>query len=213
MIIGLIGVKGSGKTTAAEHIMSRLPRIRHVSFAGKLKIVCARLTEQPYEYFEKQELKELEHKPKQLTHFDIIKALELFGVENFGSMFVNQFIGREYTSNRQLMQILGTDILRAIDDNIHITSTLNTNRDLLISDVRFSNEAKAIDEAGGYLIYIQNEYAESKVSADSHESEKQVMEKTRHAAHFVVNNDGKSLEDFQNAIDEILFDINYYTEL
>ena len=213
MIIGLIGVKGSGKTTAAEYIESQIPNIKHVSFASRLKQVCSKITDQPIEYFEKQELKELEYKPRALSHFDIIKSLEMFRVDSFGSDFVNKFVGTEYTSNRQLLQILGTDILRSLDNDIHINTVLNRKGNLLISDVRFANEAEAIERAGGYLIYIRNEAAESVVTVDSHESEKQVMERARHKAHFVIKNEGKFLNAFTTDIDDVLFEINYYNQL
>jgi len=211
-IIGLTGVKSSGKSTAAEHILTRLsqynPRI--VSFADKLKRTCSKITGQPLENFEKQELKErVFDKPEFLFTSQILTILKEFGINSACTDIPEKFSGVEYKSNRQLMQLIGTDMLRTYQDDIHLRALDSETGVLIIPDVRFENEAKYIDRAGGYILYIQNTGAESKLSENSHVSETEVL-KVANSAHFTVKNDGKNIMLLREQLDDILFDIEYY---
>jgi hypothetical protein len=213
LIIGLIGVKGSGKTTAADYIKRKIKNGQVVSFADKLKQTCVKITGLPFEHFEQQNLKESIYDPKFLKTSEIVTLLTEFNIDAGNTNALEQFSGVQYTSNRQLMQILGTDILRNIDRNIHIKNVLNRQDNLIIPDVRFENEAIEIDANGGYLVYIQNKDAESNLSLTSHRSESEVIEKTRFKSHYNAINNGQDLESFYNELDSILFDIAYYKQL
>lgn len=209
-IIGLVGVKGSGKTTAAEHINLKLKEYKIVSFADKLKEACSSITKMPFEHFEKQELKEAVYDTKFLKTSELIELLTFFGIDAHNTNILEKFSGTTYNNNRQLMQIVGTDILRSLNNNIHVESVLSRKNNIIVPDVRFENEAIAIDASGGYLIYIHNPEAEKSVTSSSHASEKEVLEKTKKYAHFIITNDGKNLQKFINSIDDTLFDIAYY---
>jgi len=212
-IIGLVGTKGSGKTTAARHIVEKLreynPSI--VSFADKLKRTCSEITGQPLENFEEQDKKEqVFEKSEFLYTSQILKILKNFNINSACTDIPEKFSGIIYNTNRQLMQIVGTDMLRSYDDLIHVKTLADHKGLLIVPDVRFANEAEYIIENKGYLIYISNTEAESKVNENSHQSEKEVVEKTRHLANFTVHNDGKNLTKFIENVDDILFDIEYY---
>ena len=59
---------------------------------------------------------------------------------------------------RDVMQILGTNLLReGFNSNIHVATTLGSikeNEKIIITDVRFPNEAQAIKNKGGILIRV-----------------------------------------------------------
>ena len=64
-------------------------------------------------------------------------------------------------SPRELYQLLGTDVARAIDPNVWIKNAemfakKHLGRSIAITDVRFSNEAKWIRDKGGIVIYLES---------------------------------------------------------
>lgn len=76
-----------------------------------------------------------------------------------------------YMTSREVMQFLGTEIFRKIDDNIWINlmmEKIKADSPLIavVADVRFANEALAIKEADGILINLTRV-----VEDDSHASE------------------------------------------
>lgn len=139
MLIGIIGKKYSGKTTCADYITSKYDFIT-TSFADPLKQACAALfmLDDEQLYGDKKEIADEKW-------FDV--------------------------SPRQIMQFVGTDLLR---DNMHklipdLGSNIfvyrfglwyhklrqsDTKINVIISDVRFKNEAYAIRQAGGILVKI-----------------------------------------------------------
>lgn len=62
---------------------------------------------------------------------------------------------------RDIMQILGTDLLRqGFNNNIHVAATLGSikeNEKVIITDTRFPNELKAVKEKGGISIRVERE--------------------------------------------------------
>ena len=60
---------------------------------------------------------------------------------------------------RDIMQILGTDLLRqGFNNNIHVAATLGSikeNEKVIITDTRFPNEAQAIKDKGGIIIRVE----------------------------------------------------------
>ena len=66
----------------------------------------------------------------------------------------------EITNVRQLLQILGTDIIRKYNPNWHIDCLTKDildyreTHDIIIDDVRFPNERKAVEDLGGTVYFI-----------------------------------------------------------
>lgn len=72
---------------------------------------------------------------------------------------------------REFMQFLGTDIMRKIYEPIWVKSCINKIKReqselAIIADVRFPNEAKAIEDAGGVLLRLTRD-----IFHDNHSSE------------------------------------------
>ena len=128
-LIGLTGAAGSGKDTAADYLVTQ-HAWRKVSFAQPLKDgLCAMFGWSP------DQLNDRKWKETQLPG-----------------------IGK---SPRQLMQTIGTEwgremvhpdlwlllARRAIEDKL-------TYRDVVVSDVRFDNEAEMVRSMGGVIVHI-----------------------------------------------------------
>ena len=107
MKIALVGKMGSGKTTLANKLASRLDDCVVISIASKLK--------------------------------DIAK--DLFNMKN---------------KDRRLLQLIGMK-MREIDEDVWIKYTLNNlppNKNIIIDDCRFVNEARMLRRNGWILVKI-----------------------------------------------------------
>ena len=144
-IIGISGKKGSGKDTFAKLLQKQLElatckTVKIDSFAANLKYCCALISGQPNYLFNNQNMKDKK------------------------AGFLN-------LTNRELMQKFG-DLTRSLDKDIWIKSLFSKYIDnppeyLIISDVRFKNEADYIKDIGGILIRIESD----RVISDYHISE------------------------------------------
>lgn len=129
MIIGISGRIGSGKDTLAQAIqeIDRSWEVR--KFAGKLKQVASLLTGVDTSKFEDQEFKK---------------------------QWMSPDWGMTY---REFLQKLGTDAVR---DGLHTNAWVNAlmaeydnhtvSPNWLITDVRFPNEAEAVERRGGLMV-------------------------------------------------------------
>jgi len=185
-IIGLCGKAGSGKDTVADYLVS-VHDYTKLSFAGPLKAgVCAMFGWSP-ERLNDRVWKET--------------ALPVIG-----------------KSPREIMQTLGTEwgrkcvrndlwlllMLAAIEKEIEYTAHLNTQTfsantfetRIVISDVRFENEAELIRAKGGTLYHIMRDVG----SVAAHESEAGL---SWHWSDYCVANKASKAELFQNVEDMI----------
>lgn len=175
-LIGLAAKAQSGKTTVANMLLSSYG-YGHVSFAEPIRQFIADLTGITREDLEKAEIKEA----------------------------VIPWIGR---SPRYMMQTLGTEWGRdTILADFWIKRAMRHVNDLswgripaVISDVRFDNEAKAIREAGGYIVHLVRPDA---LVVASHASEAGVR---RESSDYAIVNDG-SLADLERKVDELMSEL------
>jgi hypothetical protein len=124
-IVGICGPIGCGKSAAAEHLISSY-RFERRRFAGPLKAMLATLG---------------------LTEAEIDGNLKEEPCERFGG-----------ATPRHMMQTIGTEWGRnCVHPNLWVLAwqhLLPKNRDVVVDDVRFQNEAKIIRDLGGILIQI-----------------------------------------------------------
>lgn len=83
---------------------------------------------------------------------------------------------RTHMTVREVLQIVGTDIFRGLDSSIWVNACLRQIETddpelALISDVRFENEVKAIQDKGGFVIGLKRDPS---TESDKHASETQV---------------------------------------
>ena len=208
-IIGLAGVKTSGKSTVANMIKDMLPNTTESALADKLKNVCAEVFNIERNQLDAQELKEVPFDtPKVLFQERIEEILNLFNIEVTEELLqkymTNNIEGMLLETPRKIAQIVGTEVLRtAGNPDIHCDN-VNLDGDIVvISDLRFPNEFSYFSNKDFNFVplYIQRDEAEKHVTEDSHPSEKCVFEFSGKC--IKINNNG-SLKNTKEQIKKII---------
>jgi hypothetical protein len=195
-IIQLLDIyKGEGrKNDEIQFIKSRLTNSFYVNnhsiyekhaFADNLKACASIVLGEPVEYFE----------------------LEFFK-NSFTAIPISNQEGEPMT-NREFLQILGTEIGRNIDKDIWVKSLFreyNKDLDWIIPDVRFVNEAEAIKSRGGILIKVERDTGYT----DNHASEHALDNYTNFD--YVIQNNG-TIEELISKVKEILLKERLYTNV
>lgn len=166
MLIGLVGKKQVGKDTVANYLVNHYGFIKH-AFAAPLKAACEAL---------------FLLEPRQLHDNRLKEKLD----------------ARWDRSPRQMMQLVGTDLFRRhVDRDFwvkHMDLWLDAHATdlVVVSDVRFQNEADLIKRRGGFLWRVERETPHQ----DAHESETQDI---RHVDLLLDNS--RSVTDLHHQID------------
>ena len=132
LIIGISGKIGSGKDTIAREIIKAYPEynFRKVSFGYNVKKIVSIL-----------------------TGIDMRTILS--------RKIKNEYLSEWELSVGEMFQIVGTDAIRDnLSENAWVYSLFNNIKDgenIIITDVRFKNEAYSILNRGGYLIRLTGE--------------------------------------------------------
>ena len=155
-IIGFAGRKRSGKTTLAKYLKNEENAII-ITIADFLKCLCCDLMNMSYE--------ELNEKKDNGYTFDIVPDNRWFnlidkrthiGIDNIKKELQNVHI----TSIRQLLQIIGTDVIRKYNENWHVEKMIEQiqsysgDKLIVIDDVRFPNERDAILRLSGEVFFV-----------------------------------------------------------
>lgn len=147
-LIGLIGKKRAGKDSVAATLVGEFGFVRY-AFADPLKATMLALD--PY-------LAEWEGHPVRLS-----TLIEEHGWER---------VKDEYPEARRLLQAHGVAIRDHVDVDVWLRATMRRveaeTRPVVVTDVRFPNEADAIEAAGGVLVRI---HRAAVTSSDTHPSE------------------------------------------
>lgn len=136
-LIGIMGLKGSGKDTVAK----MLPVSWHrMAFADTLKDITSILFSWDRGMLEGKTDASREWREEVSTYW----SKEL-GIKNF--------------TPRMALQVLGTEVFRnQFHEDIWVkvlkNKIINTNSDIVITDVRFPNEANMIKELGGNIVQV-----------------------------------------------------------
>lgn len=181
-IIGLAGVKTSGKSTVANMVKEFVNNAGESALADKLKNVCAEVFGLQRIQFDSQNLKELPlEAPITLSMEHIEDILSKFGVsmtKELNEKYKN-VTGILLDSPRKIAQIVGTEVLRATgNEDIHCDNVQLHEGVTIISDLRFPNEFSYFsgrDDIKFIPIYVQRNEAEKHVTKDSHPSETSVF--------------------------------------
>jgi len=140
MIIGFVGFIGSGKDTAADYLVN-FHGFRRDSFANTLKDAVAAVFGWDRTLLEGR-TKEAREWREQVDPW----WAERLGMPNLTPRWILQYWGTEVCRN-------------GFHDDIWIASVENkmrkTTDNIVISDVRFPNEIRAIHNAGGKVIWVQ----------------------------------------------------------
>lgn len=194
MIIGLTGKKGSGKSEVAKYL-TRAEDYTEISLAEPIREALYRLD-------------------------PIIEGVETSngGVVHVGLCDVIDAIGwdaakREYPEVRRLMQVFGTEVGReqfgpdvwvhkAYEAILNVPFAPLRERNVVISDVRFFNEANSVqglnwlDGGPGVIVRVESDVV-GEGDGDSHASER---EQVGIKADYVLHNNGTDLLDLHDNI-------------
>lgn len=137
MLIGLVGLIGSGKDTVAAHLVDNYG-FKRDSFAKSLKDATASIFGWDRELLEGQtkESREWREQP------------DAFWSEKFGKSITPRYI----------LQVFGTEVCRGnMLDSIWVDSLIARYRgaNTIISDTRFVNEINAVRKKGGKIILVK----------------------------------------------------------
>ena len=140
MIIGFVGLIGSGKDTAADYLVN-FHGFRRDSFATTLKDAVSAVFGWDRLMLEGRTAESRAWREQ---------------VDTWWAQRLNM----PHLTPRWILQNWGTDVLRNhFNDDIWIASLehklQHSTNNVVISDVRFPNEIKAIRRAGGYIYWIQ----------------------------------------------------------
>lgn len=191
-VIGLIGAKGAGKTTAYNAIKDVLD-IQEVILASKLKDASAQAFGVPREYFDSHEFKEQDLEvPVYLDKLNLAHIFVLYGLSPDFDKYIRPHIGKVLHSPRQVAQYIGTEVLRNYDPDIHCNSAvLGIKKSIgVVTDMRFPNEYSYFKEkyTKFYTIYVQNTGAEIQASRDPHASEAYLKDLAKKCSETIQNN-------------------------
>lgn len=147
-IVALAGRKGSGKSELSKiHLQDGFEKI---SFADFMKRSLSDFFKIELDYFYNSAYKELPLSSLNLDDIiwntELAKQFSLFIKEDFDTSKT-----KTITSLRDLMQFVGTDLLREKDDLFHVKKTfslLDMNKKYVCDDLRFTNELEYLKSIG-----------------------------------------------------------------
>lgn len=183
VLIGLSGKAGSGKDTAANllvrEFISRAQGVKTLSFAGKLKEVIVDVFGIDMAFFEDRTMKNT-------------PMLALGG-----------------RTPREVAQFLGTEAFRSISSEVWVRyamkqaqTYLSQGMSVIITDVRFENEAEVIASYGGYIVVLERE----SVEIYDHASETGIGKIKSRFASWLLTNNG-TMEDLAMDISKLAQEI------
>ncbi len=178
MIVGIAGLKGSGKDTAGAYLVERYGFVRK-SFAEPLKTSAAAALGIPAEWWETDKndpnVKVIYDRGNETVVLTAREFLQRYGTEAHRDVF-----GKGFWTDQLLDKLADYD-----PDEI----------DFVITDMRFLNETEAVRNAGGITFLIDRPGV---ADGDGHASEELPPE---NLIDYVIPNEG-SLADLYEALDE-----------
>ena len=155
-IIAFAGRKRCGKTTLAKLLQEEENAVI-ITIADYLKCLCCKLMNVTYdELIKKKDNGFTFDVVPDNRWYEIIDKETHIGIENIKK----ELDGKHITNIRQLLQIIGTDVIRKYNENWHVNKMIEEiesypeDKLIAIDDVRFPNERKAILERSGRVFFI-----------------------------------------------------------
>ena len=156
-IIAFAGRKRSGKGMLAKGMREYSPNVVIIAVADSLKLLCCKLLKITYD--------ELTQMKDDGTTFEVkvddywVSTIK-HEVKINDNIIRNEIGGRVFTNVREVLQIIGTDLIRKYSPDWHIDKTIEhiksygDDKIVVVEDVRFPNEKRRIEEIGGDVYFI-----------------------------------------------------------
>lgn len=209
MILAVAGKKGAGKDTLADALVKRF-KFKKISLADELKTMCSEVFKYPNTHNYDPTLKEKKWDTPitiNASHIaaitDYLLANEFNVTEDMVIELFNIGEGRELETPRQLLQFVGTDMIRTVvDPDVWIKLTKRVIKDMeghvVIPDARFENERNAFRNIGGKVALVKRPNIDIEYGADNHVSENQLGEEDEYD--YIFNN-STTLPSFQEEVE------------
>jgi hypothetical protein len=156
MIVGLAGRKSTGKSTISNILLNK--GFRKASFAAPLKEYVAKLYNWDVGLLNSQEGKEELLPLPVVWNQDVADRLsDIIG----GGIKIIVREARTFSTRREALQYIGTDVLREIDVNFHVNEfkkKYSDGRNYVCDDLRFPNELEALTDMGSVCMYLMRPY-------------------------------------------------------
>ena len=206
VIIGLVAEKESGKTTTFNFIKAKLQDAVELMLAEHLKEVCAKVFKmEPIRFESQQEKKRLLEPAVTLTELQIVELGGLFELA-LPAEHVRKHIGKELKTTREILQYVGTDIMRAIDDDIHLKWAMRRaplSNTYVVTDIRFPNEFEFFAKEPGFLPFSIDRKKDSLGdSSANHASETHIPELKKRCLGEIDNNG--TVEQLKSQVDSLV---------
>ena len=187
-VIGFAGRMRNGKTQSALYLVDKYDYVK-LSCAGALKKLCANLLNIDLDRLNqmKNDNVPIQIQPDEMWTKTIANAI---GVDK--DMVAHDLEGVIFKDVRDVLQYVGTDIIRKHKENWHvdilrseIASLLEQGYKVVIDDVRFTNECDMIKEFGGEVYFVSRR---SYNVVSTHESENILNDDMFDYDHTIYNN-------------------------
>lgn len=194
--VGLVGAAGAGKDSVADVLVDQLG-FKKLGFADPLRRLCVRLFGWDLERLTVLEYKEAvsNHDPawmSDINGWSLVQEQFPHGGNSWTQAVEHLY--REFTkieptwTRRQIMQHVGTECFRAFDDWHWIKQAMLTvdraqsdgSPRVVLTDLRFENEAAAIRQLGGQVWWIRK-IGGARTTHSEHVSESGIEEIGRRA--------------------------------
>ena len=188
LLIGIIGKKGSGKDTFADHL-TRKYKFKKMAFADPLKSICSIL---------------FNFKKDQLYGDKKEEVDSTWGITPRSAL---QFVGTDLFRDQMHKLIPGIDLNIWLENmSVRLKDYYNTShiekRFVVVSDVRFQNEVDLIKDKGGYVIKLERpSLLKGNECNDTHRSESE-MDNIQNYDEIIVN-DGTKRDLYKKSDDYI----------
>lgn len=206
--IGLIGLAGAGKDTVAVILQEALKEVGQEfeidRYAGLLKETAQAVFG---DNFDDRDVKEVlipftfDLKLKVIVELCnlAIKLNLTTQTYRYNQLCAEHFAALDEISPRLFQQLLGTEVGRAIDENIWVNYLKNQDRNLIIPDVRFGNE-----DVDFNILITRHPVPQGKLHASEvYAAELQLSDNPYDYVDYVIHNDG-SIEDLKRKVQQLV---------
>ncbi len=174
-IVGIGGPKGSGKDTLAKSPIFK--NYLKLAFADSLKQLCSKSFGLDMIIFTDEILKNMWFEQPFVVSFkhvhNFLKCIDSEKLSFFSALcIIKDLYGRTFSGPRHILQYIGTDIIRKYISETYLLDIIGkkiveSELDVIVTDMRFENERDLLKKLGGIKILVER----ISMSTDTHISE------------------------------------------